>query len=103
MPLARHMPIVSAQWVGGTSRLVLTCRQPLLDSGPGSAVYPSGMDDSDHLPLTGAPDATRDPVCGMRVDPLTSPHHALHAGRSWHFCSARCRERFLVEPVKYTG
>jgi Cu+-exporting ATPase len=60
------------------------------------------MDNSDHRPLSGGPDATRDPVCGMQVDPLMTPHHATHAGRGWHFCSARCRERFLAEPAKYT-
>ncbi len=42
-----------------------------------------------------------DPVCGMKVDPATSQHHARHAGSDYHFCSARCRERFVAEPQKY--
>ena len=42
-----------------------------------------------------------DPVCGMQVDPLTTSHHATHQGTDYHFCSARCRERFVAEPEKY--
>ncbi|NZA27980.1 heavy metal translocating P-type ATPase [Luteimonas sp. SJ-92] len=42
-----------------------------------------------------------DPACGMQVDPATSPHHATHEGQEYHFCSARCRERFVAEPAKF--
>ena len=45
--------------------------------------------------------AFKDPVCGMTVDPLKTAHHALYDGSQFHFCSARCRERFLAEPLKY--
>ena len=34
-----------------------------------------------------------DPVCGMKVDPGRTPHHATHGGTDYHFCAARCRER----------
>ena len=37
----------------------------------------------------------------MRVDPHAAGHHAEHAGRMYHFCSARCREKFLAEPARY--
>jgi len=53
-----------------------------------------------------APHAGRreiDPVCGMSVDPERTPHHAEHGGRTWYFCAARCRERFLADPARYTG
>ena len=42
-----------------------------------------------------------DPVCGMQVDPATTPHHAEHVGSEYHFCSARCREKFIADPEKY--
>ena len=42
-----------------------------------------------------------DPVCGMTVDPATTAHHATHQGTDYHFCSAKCRERFIAEPQKY--
>jgi len=44
---------------------------------------------------------TTDPVCGMRVDPATSKHRFTHGGQLFHFCSARCRERFAAEPALY--
>src|SRR5579871_1178050 len=42
-----------------------------------------------------------DPVCGMKVDPATSPHHAAHDGRDFHFCSTGCRTKFFADPGKY--
>jgi len=42
-----------------------------------------------------------DPVCGMKVDPQKTPHHASHAGQAYHFCSGKCREKFMAEPAKY--
>ena len=42
-----------------------------------------------------------DPVCGMKVDPGRTPHHATHDGTDYHFCAARCRERFLADPLKF--
>ena len=43
----------------------------------------------------------RDPVCGMSVDPATARHRAEHGGRSYVFCGARCRERFLADPARF--
>jgi Cu+-exporting ATPase len=45
----------------------------------------------------------RDPVCGMMVDPRQTPHHAEHAGRTYHFCASRCREKFLADPQKFVA
>ena len=42
-----------------------------------------------------------DPVCGMTVDPQKTVHHASHAGHDYHFCSARCREKFVTDPKHY--
>ncbi len=42
-----------------------------------------------------------DPVCGMSVDPATTPHHAEHQGEAFHFCSAGCRTKFIADPLKY--
>jgi Cu+-exporting ATPase len=46
-------------------------------------------------------DSERDPVCGMTVDPATSPHRHTHHGRTYHFCSAGCRTKFAADPAKY--
>ncbi len=42
-----------------------------------------------------------DPVCGMKVDPATSPHQFAWQGASYHFCSAGCRAKFAADPAKY--
>jgi Cu+-exporting ATPase len=44
-----------------------------------------------------------DPVCGMKVDPHTAKHRAEHAGRTYYFCSAKCREKFIADPVQYVA
>ncbi len=47
------------------------------------------------------PDAMRDPVCGMSVDPATAKHHTEHAGKAYVFCSAGCLAKFTANPGKY--
>ncbi len=42
-----------------------------------------------------------DPVCGMTVDPATTPHHTTHDGQAFHFCSSGCRAKFLADPERY--
>ena len=51
---------------------------------------------------TPAPTAT-DPVCGMSVETHGAKHQAEHDGRTWYFCSARCREKFVADPAAYDG
>ena len=47
---------------------------------------------------------TRDPVCGMEVEP-TEPRggQANFAGQSYGFCGPTCRERFLLDPVRFVA
>jgi P-type Cu+ transporter len=56
-----------------------------------------------HTMTETAPLTTLDPVCGMSVDPLTTHHHADFASRTYHFCSATCRSKFVAQPLKYLG
>ncbi|HSO21874.1 MAG TPA: heavy metal translocating P-type ATPase [Chondromyces sp.] len=44
-----------------------------------------------------------DPVCGMEVDPTAGKPTVEHRGTTYHFCSQRCRERFVEEPGRYIG
>jgi Cu+-exporting ATPase len=46
---------------------------------------------------------TRDPVCGMAVDPHEAAGTAVHDGHTYYFCSPSCRERFQAEPEQYVG
>ena len=48
-----------------------------------------------------APREERDPVCGMTVRVTSSAVHAEHQGRTWYFCCAGCRDRFLAAPEHY--
>ncbi len=52
-------------------------------------------------PVETAGGRVTDPVCGMQVDPATTPHHADHAGVPFHFCSERCRAKFVEDPERY--
>jgi membrane fusion protein, copper/silver efflux system len=47
--------------------------------------------------------AEKDPVCGMDVD-LHAPNaiKIQHGGKTWYFCSDKCRKDFEADPAKYT-
>jgi len=43
-----------------------------------------------------------DPVCGMRIDPLTAKGgHYDHEETRYYFCNPSCRTRFAADPGKY--
>lgn len=42
-----------------------------------------------------------DPVCGMKVDE-NSEFSSDYGGRVYYFCSADCKKKFDLNPVKYT-
>jgi Cu+-exporting ATPase len=44
---------------------------------------------------------TKDPVCGMTVDPAKSPHKADYEGKTFYFCCGGCKTKFVAEPQKY--
>jgi Cu+-exporting ATPase len=55
-----------------------------------------------HVPASDAAPDYRDPVCGMRVDPVAPRGGSLeHAGTTYGFCSAGCREKFAANPAAY--
>jgi Cu+-exporting ATPase len=54
-----------------------------------------------HAAQAGETIRATDPVCGMKVDPATSKHHYIYGGAEYHFCSARCREKFIADPARY--
>jgi Cu+-exporting ATPase len=61
-------------------------------------------DQHQHHGHDGHPDAAAiatDPVCGMNVDPHTTKHWTTHAGMTFHFCSAKCRQKFIADPARY--
>jgi P-type Cu+ transporter len=54
-----------------------------------------------HLPPAADGSKVLDPVCGMTVDPATSKHRFEHQDKTFHFCSAGCRSKFIADPEKY--
>ncbi len=42
-----------------------------------------------------------DPVCGMTVDEHTATGKAVFAGKTYHFCSQHCLNKFQVNPSEY--
>ncbi len=45
----------------------------------------------------------KDLVCGMRVDEWTATIFSDHLGSRYHFCTARCKQRFEEDPDSYLG
>lgn len=46
---------------------------------------------------------TKDPVCGMDVNPATAKYRAEHAGKTYFFCSPGCHQKFQAQPEKYVA
>src|SRR3569833_3964996 len=51
--------------------------------------------------ITAESHAAKDPVCGMTVDPETTPHRHVHGGQTYFFCSGGCRTKYAADPPKY--
>jgi P-type Cu+ transporter len=62
----------------------------------GSADH-AAADAKDHSQTNGV----RDPVCGMLVNPHTTPHRLQLEGSTYYFCSAGCLSKFKAQPKKY--
>jgi len=45
----------------------------------------------------------KDPVCGMEIDPKTAAGTEAYKGKTYHFCSSDCRNKFKAEPGKYAN
>jgi YHS domain-containing protein len=82
-PSSRHVRVLSGQFPLGVTLVlnvlalvVLVCVWRLARS---SSV--------DHHGAT-------DPICGMTVDPATAPASAVREGKTYYFCSLRCRDTF---------
>ena len=66
------------------------------------AHHDHGHTGHDHHPAP-ADGGVIDPVCGMTVDPGTTPHKHVYKGETYFFCSGGCRTKFAATPDKYLG
>ena len=53
--------------------------------------------------ITSARKPEKDLVCGMTVDPAKAAATATHKGKTYHFCSRGCSEKFNADPDKYVA
>ncbi len=54
-----------------------------------------------HAMHSAAATVAKDPVCGMSVDPATTPHKFQHGGADYFFCGAGCLNKFSLDPRRY--
>jgi Cu+-exporting ATPase len=47
------------------------------------------------------PGQTRDPVCGMAIEPVTSKVRTEYDDQTYYFCCVGCRAQFLANPTQY--
>ena len=43
----------------------------------------------------------KDPVCGMQVDPAKAAGTSERNGKTYYFCSPRCKQKFDADPKQY--
>src|SRR6266436_3579448 len=67
----------------------------------GSEIAPTAKPAMGSLPILDSAPMVKDPVCGMMVDPQRAAGKAEYAGKTYFFCSPRCKERFEKEPEKF--
>lgn len=46
---------------------------------------------------------TKDPVCGMTVDPVAADGSLSLRGTTYYFCSPQCQWQFEANPARYIG
>ena len=63
--------------------------------------HAGGSNRHEHKPASDG-QTVRDPVCGMEVDTQSAEHTHLHEGERFYFCSARCKEKFAADPLRYS-
>lgn len=44
---------------------------------------------------------TKDPVCGMPIEPAKAAGKLDHGGNTYYFCSAHCQRTFQDNPQKF--
>jgi YHS domain-containing protein len=44
---------------------------------------------------------TKDPVCGMDVDPKSAAEKSVYKGQTYYFCCPGCKASFDKDPEKY--
>jgi Cu+-exporting ATPase len=73
---------------------------PVVEIGNQHAQKENPMTHHHENPSDGATLVT-DPVCGMKIDPMTAAATREHEGTTFSFCSTSCAGKFDAEPHRY--
>jgi len=71
--------------------------------GEHSHAHGAGCTHSSHHEGDTAGPTVKDPVCGMSVTPGQGKPQIEHEGKTYHFCSQGCRDKFAADPAQYLG
>jgi Cu+-exporting ATPase len=44
---------------------------------------------------------SKDPVCGMDIEPEDSAGESVYLGETYYFCSVECKQKFDEQPQEY--
>ncbi|MHC4166294.1 MAG: YHS domain-containing protein [Planctomycetota bacterium] len=47
--------------------------------------------------------SSKDPVCGAAISISSAPEMLCYRGKTFHFCSETCRDKFARKPGRYLG
>src|SRR5712692_10128205 len=97
---AVYIPLEGIGFNPGTRGAAMAADEASKDRKAGTAAG-AGLSRASEAHSEPVENGLRDPVCGMTVDPHVTPHRQSHAGRTYYFCSAGCREKFATEPTRY--
>ena len=50
-----------------------------------------------------SPKQSKDPVCGMNVEPIPAAFSLDHNGKTYYFCGTSCLEKFRANPAQYAA
>ncbi len=59
--------------------------------------------DREALRTAGAGNPSKDPICGMNVDPASAAASFEYQGETYYFCCPHCLSKFRAEPSKYVS
>src|SRR5580704_7342965 len=65
--------------------------------------YPMPKREANSKNLDSGSHVSKDPICGMTVDPKKAAAKIDHASQTSYFCSKRCAQRFAQFPEKYAA